>query len=156
MSNPLVVNVPLAPAQPAHAASLLKFVQLRCQAEALLREASRLPNLPAHYDKQAEAAANLAGVTLHRVRGAPRSDDAKHLATDLLFLARRVVDPLIAAIGDHAVDALALPAAAAKQHFTDQLLCAVEGNATQVLEERGAQIDDSLADFYRARAGFSS
>lgn len=84
-------------------AAIRQFADLRIRAYELLIEASKVPGLPLLYVKQAEAAAGIAGIALHRVHGQATRDDALALIADLEVIARKV-DPLIAAIGDVAFE----------------------------------------------------
>lgn len=117
------------------AAAVIQFTALRVQAEALLRKAAALEGLPALLKAQATAAAGLAGTRLHQVHGQAGTDDARAIVGDLEALCT-IVDPLISQIGRtaasefHGID---------RDLFKDQLLGALQGNATHTIE-RAAEI----------------
>lgn len=124
----------------ARTAALLKFVHLRLHAAELMAEAAKLPGIPALYRQQALSAAYLCGTNMHTVRGQASELDATQLARELLDLSRRCVDPLVAAIGDEAAENFHNVDPAL---FKDQLLGAVEGNATEVIEAAGRDLTES-------------
>lgn len=113
------------------AAAIIRYVDLRLKAYELLQQAAKLPGLPAVCKAQASAAAGLAGITFHRITIYPDAADANAVRTDLLAIAR-IVDPLIEAIGDQLAanfNGIDL------QLFKDQVLGALEGNATHACDE---------------------
>jgi hypothetical protein len=120
-------------------ASLARFAALRCDAEKLLRQAAGLPQLPDHYRAQALAAANLAGLRLHRGFGAPTAEDARAIRDDLEDVAVRVVDPLVAAMGAEADD---LIGGIDRSLFDDQLFSAIDGNALHALDCAADRLDE--------------
>ena len=121
-------------------ASLARFHDLRVQASALLVEASRLPALPLLYVSQAEAAAGIAGIELHRVHGQGGAEDALALRDDVEVLIRKV-DPLIAAVGAEAVENFRLD----PDLFAGRLENALD-DATAALSEAAADSRDSQED----------
>lgn len=128
-----------APAQVAKA-SLARFHELRLQAATLLNEAARLPLLPDLHLRQAEASAAIAGIRFHRVHGHATGDDALAVRDDLEAIARRV-DPLIAAIGDIAMEEFG----ADRSNFADVLFNALSDNAgphLSVLADKIAEDND--------------
>lgn len=133
-------------------ASLMRFVELRCEAEALLRRAAALPQLPTHYRAQAVAAANLAGLHLHRGYGAATADDARAIRDDLEDVALRIVDPLVAAIGAEANDILG---GIDESLFHDQLFGALDGNALYVLDRAADALEEARREFAADPRGWS-
>jgi len=121
-------------------ASLARFHDLRVQASALLLEASRLPALPVLYVAQAEAAAGIAGIKLHRVHGQAGAEDALALRDDVEVLIRKV-DPLIAAVGAEAVENFSLD----PDLFAGRIENALD-DATAALSEAAADSRDSQED----------
>lgn len=115
------------------AAAIARSCKLRLDAHNQLMAASRIPYLPEIVREQMLAAARLAGMTFHRVKGAPAPIDCEAMARDLRSLPR-IIDPLIAAIGESAVADLGMSGKERKL-FTDQLLGALDGNAVYLLEE---------------------
>jgi hypothetical protein len=77
------------------------------------------------------ASAQLSQLRMHRIVGEPDRTDAEKLVANLRQLAA-IIDPVVAAIGRHAshhfgwVD---------QRLFTNQLLNALEGDATFVIQE---------------------
>lgn len=125
--------------------ALARFTELRLQAHALLCEAALIEGIPGHYREQARSAANLSGLELHRVVGEATMADAENYIAELEVIARRVADPLIEAIGReaqsdfHGID-LSL--------FQNQLLSALQGNATYEIENAASERPD-VADLRR-------
>lgn len=115
------------------AVAIARACKLRLDAYHQLMEASRIPFLPEIVRQQLQAAARLAGATFHRVKGPPTPTDCEAMARDLRNLPR-IIDPLIAAIGEAAITDLGMSIKERKL-FADQLLGALDGNATYVLEE---------------------
>ena len=114
------------------ATALLHFTNLRLKAAELLEQAERLPDLPPVCRAQAHAAHFFAGVHLHRVgSGMATPADAVALRDDLLVIARRGVDPLIEALGEHAASNFNGIDVAL---FKAQLEGALDGNATYELD----------------------
>lgn len=113
--------------QASTAGTLATFTNLRLQAHAVLVEASQLPGLSRLQRAQAEAAAGLAGVKLHRIHGQATADDAHALIADLEAIARHV-DRLIAEIGSIAAEEF--NAAVDEKNFADVLANALSDNAT--------------------------
>lgn len=111
---------------------LQRFTALRLEAERLLTEASRLPGLPAHYTAQAVAASRLCGTRLARIPLEPTGADALAVRGDIEHIAKRIVDPLIEAIGEHASENFP---SVDLDHFKEQLFSALDGNATFALEQ---------------------
>jgi hypothetical protein len=123
--------------------AIVRFMAMRVAAESTLRAAAALAGIPNHYRVQAECAANLAGMRLHRIYGQATPDDAIALRDDLEAIARKIVDPLIAVIGDEAAqnfNGIDL------KLFTDQLIGALDGNATTVLSQAAFDLSESRAD----------
>lgn len=87
-------------AQTADRLSMTRFHALRRQAHDLLVIAAH-EDMPEHYRVQAQAAAGVTGLVLHRVPGEPREDDALAIIDDLRAIAR-AIDQLIEAIGHEA------------------------------------------------------
>lgn len=124
-------------------ATYYQFMQLRLQAEGLLRQAEKL-DVADHFKAQAKAAANLAGVQFSQVAGMADRADAENLADDLVAVAN-IIDPLVEAIGDEAYRHLPI-ADDDRQCFRDQLLGALEGNATYLVTEAGRELEESYRE----------
>lgn len=97
-----------------------------------------------------KAAVQLNGLTMHRIAGsAMHKGDAQALVSDLLALAR-IMDPVVKALGSYAQEYSSENID--QSLFTDQLLGALEGNATFVICEAVEKADEARAeDVYRAR-----
>lgn len=100
-----------------------------------------------------EAGRKLQGLQMTRIAGnyADKSD-ADNLRADLEAL-WGIVDPLILAIGQYAGEHFNISAKSIKDHFTDQLRGALEGNSTFVLEQAGDEAQEALTD--NAHSDFS-
>lgn len=115
------------------AAALVRSARLRIDAFNILIGASRLPHLPDVVREQLLCSARIAGLTLHRVKGAYGTpSDCEEMGRDLRSLCR-IVDPLIAAIGEAAVVDLDMSPDNLKL-FRDQLFTALDGNAIYAIE----------------------
>jgi hypothetical protein len=75
----------------------------------------------------------------------PCRADADALVSDLRVLARHV-DALIEAYGAYARFALGVSGIDVKEHFTNTLSNALDGNATFAIEDAAAAYADSMAD----------
>lgn len=137
------------PASPTKAAPspLVRFNELRLQACQLLMEAARLPSLPALHVAQAEASAAIAGIRLHRIHGQGGSDDALAIRADLEVIARKL-DPLIAAIGDvameefHNVDPANFTNVVSNS-LSDNAIPHLAALAERIAEERAEELHDA-------------
>lgn len=136
MSNPTTKTL-------TQASALVRFLAMRVAAETTLRAASQLAGIPDHYRVQAECAAKLAGFRLHRIYGQPQPEDAIAIRDDLEIIARKIVDPLIAIIGTEAAQHFN---GIDQKLFTDQLLGALDGNASHALDEAARELTESRAD----------
>lgn len=125
------------------ASVLIRFLAMRVAAETTLRAASQLAGIPDHYRVQAECAAKLAGMRMHRIYGQPQPEDAIALRDDLEAIARKIVDPLIAVIGTEAAQHFN---GIDQKLFTDQLLGALDGNATSALSAAAFDLEESRAE----------
>lgn len=97
-----------------------------------------------------KAAAQLNTLIMHRIAGSEMDKgDAQALVSDLLALAR-IVDPIVKAIGDYA--AQYARSNIDQSLFTDQLLGALEGNATFVICEAVENAQEASMDaMYHAK-----
>lgn len=145
------MSTTLVPSISPTVAAIREASALRLRAYELLIEASKVAGLPALHRCQAEAAAGIAGITLHRIHGQANADDALALNADLEVIARKV-DPLIAEIGAvacsefHGIDDRA---------FADVLATAIGDGAASELNaasERAAE-DQAEADHDARRPG---
>ena len=95
-------------------------------------------------DAVLDAGRKLLSLKMTRIVGIPDEHDAANLRADLEAL-WNIVDPVIAAIGDYAGACFGIDQDKIKEHFTDQLRGALEGNATFVLEQAAERaIEDRM------------
>jgi hypothetical protein len=125
---------------PHTAAAIARFTAMRLEAHKILDAARKIPGLQPVHVAQAEAAKFLCGARLHRILGTDADpSDALYIREDIEDIARRCVDPLIAAIGEQLqthfgeVD---------QEQFTDVLFGAIDGNATHECKRAAARLTD--------------
>ncbi|HWL06763.1 MAG TPA: hypothetical protein VNQ99_17805 [Xanthobacteraceae bacterium] len=87
-----------------------------------------------HQRALAECIQKLAGLDLHRI-GLPAEAWEGEKITSNLYGIAVAVDPLIKAIGDEAASSFNIPAGELARNFEDQVLGALDGNATHTVVE---------------------
>lgn len=91
------------------------------------------------------AVAKLAGFRPHTIVGMADVHDARGLVDDLLALAS-IIDPVVTAVGRYAESSLGSFGKSFKEDFEDQLLKALQGNATYLIQDAGEAIAESRED----------
>jgi hypothetical protein len=120
-----------------------EFSHLMQAAYAIIEKAKRVPGISDIQFRQANAAAGLAGTTFHKISIAyPDASDANAVRADVLAIAR-LTDPLILAVGEHLAENFS---GVDLDQFRDQVLGAVEGNATHECDEAARRSADALAE----------
>lgn len=117
--------------QELFAIDMRKFRDLMSRAASLLEQANCIVRLPDIQRTQALVAARLAGVTLHRMSGAPTKWNASALVVDFEFAVERVAEPLLTVLAEQAKENFNGVSA---DHFKDHLADALGDTRGEIAE----------------------
>lgn len=93
----------------------------------------------------ADAARKLAGLKMTKLHLEPEQEDVNNILSDLDAICH-IIDPVVQAIGQYAVDYFGMKQSDVRDYFMDQLRGTLDGNGTFAIQEAFNAMQESRAE----------